>query len=64
MTVSIQTLIEEFKAVVFENDEMEYRDMSQLKAFSKLLAYHDFDSNIGNNFLYTSPQVKHYPLTP
>ena len=31
-TVSIQTLMAEIKAVVFENDELENQDMSKLKA--------------------------------
>ena len=39
MSPSIQILIEEFKAVVFEKDEMDYRDKAILIALLPLLAY-------------------------
>ena len=46
MKASIQNLIQEFKAVVFEKDELEFRDMSEIKALLRLLAYQDSNSNV------------------
>ena len=46
MKVSIQNLIQEFKALIFEKDGLEFRDMSALKALLPLLAYQDSNSNI------------------
>ena len=47
-SLSIQTLIEEFKSVVFEYHEMEYRDNSKLKAILQLSADQEFNSDIEN----------------
>ena len=38
MKTSIQNLIKEFKAVVFEKDELEFRDVSELNEHLPLLA--------------------------
>ena len=46
MKASTQNLIQESKAVVFENDELEFRDLSELKAPLPLLAYHDSNSDV------------------
>ena len=46
MKASIQNLIQEFKAVVFEKDEMEFRDMSELKELLLILAYQDSISDV------------------
>ena len=45
MKASIQNLIQEFKAAVFEKDELDFRDMSDLKALFPLLAYQDSNSD-------------------
>ena len=45
MHLSIQTLIEEFKAVVLEKDELEYRDMSLQSTVLPLLAIQDSKSD-------------------
>ena len=47
---SIQTLIEYFKTVMFENDELDYRDMSIIIALSPLSANQDCHSNVENRF--------------
>ena len=39
MKASIQNLIQEFRALVFEKEELEFRDKSELKALLLLLAY-------------------------
>ena len=46
MKASIQNLIHEFKAVVFEKDELEFRDTSQLKGLLPLLSYQDSNSDV------------------
>ena len=46
MKSSIQNLIQEFTAVVFEKDELEFRDMSELKSFSPFLACQDSNSDV------------------
>ena len=46
MKASIQNLILEIKAVVFKKDELEFRDMSDLKALLPLQAYQDFNSDV------------------
>ena len=47
MKASIQNFIQEFKAVVFPKDELEFRDMSELEALmTTLLAYQDSNSDI------------------
>ena len=48
MTATFETLVAQFKAVVFEKDELEHRDRSQLKAILPLLANPDSDSNLRN----------------
>ena len=45
MKASIQNLIQEFTAVVFE-DELDFRDMSELKSLLPLLAYQDSNSDV------------------
>ena len=45
MKASIQNLIQEFKALVFGKDEVECRDMSELKALLPLLANQDSNSD-------------------
>ena len=50
MTPSIQTLMKKFKAVIFEKDEFEHRDMSKLMALLPLSAYQGSDSSLKNNF--------------
>ena len=39
MKALIQNLVQEFKAVVSEKDELEFRELSELKALLLLLAY-------------------------
>ena len=39
MKASSQNLMQEFEAVVFDKDELEFRDTSELKALLPLLAY-------------------------
>ena len=48
MKASIQNLIQDFKAVFIEKDELDFSEMSELKAFLPLLAYQDsnFDEEI------------------
>ena len=46
MKASIQNLIQEFTAVVFKKDELEFREMSELKSLLPLLAYQDSNSDI------------------
>ena len=46
MKASIQNVIQEFKAVVFEKDELEFRDMSEAKALLPLLAYQGSNSGV------------------
>ena len=53
MKASIQNLIQEFTAVVFEKDELEIRDMSELKSLLPLLAYQDSNSDVEIIFIDT-----------
>ena len=46
MKAPFRNLIQEFKAVVFENDELEFRDMSELEALLPLLSYQDSNSDV------------------
>ena len=46
MKASIQHLIQEFKAVVFEKDDLEFRDVSEIEALLPLLAYQDSNSDV------------------
>ena len=46
MKESNQNLIQEVKAVVFENDELEFRDRSEKKAFLPLLTYQHSYSDV------------------
>ena len=46
MKVSIKNLIQKFTAVVFEKDELELRDMPELKSFLPLLASEHSNSNV------------------
>ena len=45
MKASIQNLIQEFTAAVFEKGELEIRDISELKSLLPLLAYQDSNSD-------------------
>ena len=46
MEASIQNLIQKFKAVVLEKDDLESRDMSKLKPLLPLLAYQASNSHV------------------
>ena len=46
MEASIQNLIQEFKALVFKKDELDFRDMSELKTLLPLVAYQDSTSDV------------------
>ena len=46
MEASNQNLIQEFTIVVFEKDELQFRDMSELKSLLPLLAYQDSSSDV------------------
>ena len=50
MKESIQNLIQEFTAVVFEMDELEFRDLSELKSLLPLLAFQDSNSDVEISF--------------
>ena len=43
---SIENLTQEFKAVVFEEDELEFRDTSDPKTFLPILVYLDSSSDV------------------
>ena len=51
MATSYQSLREELNALVFEIDEMDYRDESELKSLMSLLANEDFNSDVINHFM-------------
>ena len=53
MKASIQSFIRESKAVVFAKDELEFRNMSELKALSPLPANQDSISDIEIKFQKT-----------
>ena len=46
MKASFQNLIQEVKAVVFEKDELENRNESELEAFLPPLAHQDSNSGV------------------
>ena len=46
MEASIQNMIQKFTAVVFGKDELEFRDMSELKPYLPLLVSQDFNSDV------------------
>ena len=46
MKASILDLIQEVKAVVFENNELELRDISQINALLLLLAHQDSNFDV------------------
>ena len=46
MKASIQNLVQEFTAVVFEKDELEFWDISELKSLLPLMAYQDSNSDV------------------
>ena len=46
MKASIQNLMQEFTAVVFEKDELELRDRSDIISLLPLLAYQDSNSDL------------------
>ena len=52
-TPSIQTLTEEFKAVVFVEEMIEHQDKSTLIQFVPLTAHQDSNSDVENNFRET-----------
>ena len=45
MKASSQNLIQEIKAVVFEKDELQFPEMSELQALFPLPAYQNSNSN-------------------
>ena len=45
MKASIQNLIQQFTALVLEKDELEFRDMSELKSLLPHLAYQKSNSD-------------------
>ena len=47
---SIQNMIQEFTTVVFEKDELEFRDISELKSILPPLAYQDSNSDVEIKF--------------
>ena len=50
MKASIHNLVQEHKAVVFEKDELEFQDLSELKALLPLLAHQDSSSDVEISF--------------
>ena len=46
MKAPIQILIQEIKTVIFQKDNMEFRDMSELKEFLPLSAYQDSNFDV------------------
>ena len=46
MKAAVQNLIQDFTVVVFEKDELEFRDMSELKSVLPLLAYQKSISDV------------------
>ena len=46
MEASVQNVIRDIKAVVIENDELDFRDLSELKAILPLLAYQNSNSDV------------------
>ena len=46
MKFPIQYLIQEFTAVVFERDELEFRDMSKMESLLPFLAYQNSNSDV------------------
>ena len=46
MKASIQNLIQKFTTVVFEKDETEFQDMSELESLLPLLASQDHNSDV------------------
>ena len=46
MKASLQNLIQEFTVVVFEKEELEFREMSELKSLLPLLDYQDSNSDV------------------
>ena len=50
MKASIQTMIQEFTAVVFAKDELEFQDMPETKSLLQLLAYQDSHSDVKTIF--------------
>ena len=49
--------MEEFRAVVFEKDELEYRGMSELIALLPLFANQDSNSDAKNKILHTLKRI-------
>ena len=41
MEASVKNMIQEFTAVVFEKDELDFRDMSEVKSLLPLIPYQD-----------------------
>ena len=46
MKASIQSLTQEFEAVVFEKNELEFRDISEVISILPLLACHSSNSDV------------------
>ena len=51
MKASIQHLIQKFTSEGFEKDELEFRDMSELKSILPILAYQNSISDVDIIFL-------------
>ena len=50
MKASIQNLVQELIAVIFEKDELELQDKSELKSFLPFLAYQYSNSDVEIKF--------------
>ena len=50
MKASIQNIVQEFKAVVFKKDELDFRDMSDLKTLLPLPPSQEFNSDVEIKF--------------
>ena len=46
MKASIPNLVQEYEAIAFEKNELEFRNMSELKPLLPLLAYQDSNSDV------------------
>ena len=57
MEPGFQTLVEEFKAVVFDEVELDYQYMSTLTALLPLSANQDSDFNVESKFYDNRKQV-------
>ena len=60
MKASIENLIKEFIAVVFEKDELEFQEMSQLIALLPLLTNQVSNSDAENKFKNFQKRTVHF----